>query len=285
LGEVADHGGLVLASRLMAVEDLADQLGAHHRAALVGALGGGVHELPFQCQQLRRRVALDAEPPITGDPDCSLSEEPVGGLLGLGERRLSVRRDRQSLGERVHHVGAGEGTRLGREPLRAGQLLQHLAQLGRSGRSAALTPTDLGQLALAHPLLSKFPRPPLVDTLLGLRAVLRRPGRHRGGAAGLDPAQVLLGQPVVDLLRALREPLDQPPVVQPDDLGRPGALIDRSPADPEALCERRPLGRQVQVIGRHQLGVQPIGVQRGPAAVRALGGVLHQHVGVELRIT
>jgi hypothetical protein len=90
---------------------------------------------------------------------------------------------------------------------------------------------------------------------------------------------------MVDLLRALTEPLDQRPIVQPDDLGGTRARIHRSPAHPEALGERRPLGCQVQVIGRHQVDVQPIGIQGRPAAIGPLGGVLHQHVGVELRIT
>jgi hypothetical protein len=48
--------------------------------------------------------------------------------------------------------------------------------------------------------------------------------------------------------------------------------------------ERGPLGGQVQVVGRHQVGVQPVAVQRGPAAVRALGGVLHQDVGVAVGV-
>ena len=89
-------------------------------------------------------------------------------------------------------------------------------------------------------------------------------------------------QPLVDLLRALGEPLDQCPVVQPEDLGRARAFVHRPPADTQALGERGPLGGQVQVIGRHQLGVQPVAVQGRPAAVRTLGGVLDQHVGVVL---
>jgi hypothetical protein len=91
-------------------------------------------------------------------------------------------------------------------------------------------------------------------------------------------------QPLVDLLRALGEALDEHPVVQPDDLGGARALGHRPPADAQALGERRPLGRQVQVVGRHQLGVQPVAVQRRPPPVRSLGGVLDQHVGVELRV-
>jgi hypothetical protein len=118
----------------------------------------------------------------------------------------------------------------------------------------------------------------------GGNVVLRLARGHRRGAAGLDPAQALLDQPMVDLLRPLGEPLDQRPIIQADNLRRARALIDRTPVDAQPLGERRPLGRQVQVIGRHQLRVQPIGVQRCPAAIRSLGGVLHQHVGVELRI-
>jgi hypothetical protein len=189
--------------------------------------------------------------PITADPDRSLGQELVGGPLRLGERLLRARRDRQPLGERIHHLGAREGGRPLGQPLRAGQLAERRVQLGSSSGAAAATGADLGELPLAHPLLSEFPRPPLVDALLGLRVVLRLAGRHRRRAAGLDPTQALLGQPVVDLLRALAEPLDQPPIIQPHDLGRPRALIDGTPADPQALGERRPLGRQVQVISRH----------------------------------
>jgi hypothetical protein len=282
---VVDHGGLVVPDGGVAVEDLADDLGAHHGAALARPLGGAVHKLPFEGQQLRRGELVDPEPAIMGDPHGPLGQEPVGGLLGLGERFLGARGDGEALGERVHHVGPGERARLGRQPVGAGQLVQDLADLVGGRRSAALTAADLGKLALAHPLLRQLPRPPHVHALLRLAVVLGRPGRHRRRAGRLDPRQALLGQPVVDLLRALAEPLDQRPIVQPDDLGGPRALIDWPPADPEALGERRPLSRQVQVIGRHQVGVEPIGVERGPAAVGAVGGVLDEDVGVELRIT
>ena len=86
----------------MPVQDLADDLGTHQGAALASALGGAVHELPLQRQQLRRGVPLDAQPAITSDPDGLLLEEPVGGRLGLGERFLSAWGDREALGERVH---------------------------------------------------------------------------------------------------------------------------------------------------------------------------------------
>jgi len=219
------------------------------------------------------------------DPHRPLSQEPVGRLFGLGEHLAGGVGDRQALGERIHHLGPGERGRLLGQPLRAGQLLQDLVDLLSGRGSAALTAADLGELPLTHPLLRKVPLPALVDALLRLCVVLGRPCRHRRGAGRLDPRKALLGQPVVDLLRALAEALDQPPIVQPDDLGGARARIHRPPADPQPLGERRPLGRQVQVIGRHQMRVEPVAVQGRPASVRPLSGVLHQRVGVELRIT
>jgi hypothetical protein len=221
LGEVAHHRRLVLASAGVPVEDLADQLRAHHRAALIRSGDGAVHQLPLKCQQLRRRVAVDPEPPVTGDPHRSLLDEPVGGLLGLSERLFSGARDREALGERIHHLGAGEGAGLGRQPVRVGQRAERLLQLGAGGRPATAAGADLGELPLAHPLLCQLLRPPLVDALLGLRVVLRLAGGHRRSAAGLNAAHALLSQPVVDLLRALGEPLDERPIIQADDLGRP----------------------------------------------------------------
>jgi hypothetical protein len=92
-GQVADHCRLVLPDRPVAVEDLADRLRAHHGAALVSAVHSTVHELPFEGQQLGRRIALNTEPAIMGDPHRPLLQEPVGGLVGLGERFLSARGD------------------------------------------------------------------------------------------------------------------------------------------------------------------------------------------------
>ena len=62
--------------------------GPDHGAALVGALGGAVDQLPLQGQQLRRREPLHAQPAVVGDPDGPLGQEPVGGRLDLGERLL-----------------------------------------------------------------------------------------------------------------------------------------------------------------------------------------------------
>jgi hypothetical protein len=134
-----DHRRLVLAGGGVAVQDLADQLGAHHGAALVGARNSAVHELPFECQQLRRREQVDPEPAIMGDADGPLGQEPVGGRLDLGERLLSGMRDGEPLGERVHHLGAREGARLLGQPLWAGQLLQDPPELPLGDRAAALT--------------------------------------------------------------------------------------------------------------------------------------------------
>jgi hypothetical protein len=199
LGEVAEHRRLVLPDGGMAVQDLADDLGTDHRAALTGPLGGAVHELAFEVQQLRGGEPVDPEPAVMGDPDGPLGQELVGDLLGLGERLLGARGDRQPLGERVHHLGAGERARLLGQPARAGQLAERRVQLRPGGRPAALITADLGELPLTHPLLSQLPCPPLVDAPLGLAVVLRLACGDRSGAGRLDAAQALLGQPVIDL--------------------------------------------------------------------------------------
>jgi hypothetical protein len=59
LGEVAHHRRLVLARAGVPVQDLADQLGPDHGAALIGAVGGAVNQLPLKGQQLRGREAID----------------------------------------------------------------------------------------------------------------------------------------------------------------------------------------------------------------------------------
>jgi hypothetical protein len=153
LGEVADHRCLVLASGLVSVEDLADQLGPHHRAALTGPPGGAVDQVPLKGQQLRRGEPLRAQAPVAADPDGSLLEEPVGGRLYLGEHLLSARRDWQALGERVHHVRPGESGRLSGQSVRAGQRVQRGVQLCPAGWTPPSTRADLSELALAHPLL------------------------------------------------------------------------------------------------------------------------------------
>jgi hypothetical protein len=54
LGEVANHGGLVLPSGGVPVQDLADDLRADDGAALSGPTGGAVDQLTLQSQQLGR---------------------------------------------------------------------------------------------------------------------------------------------------------------------------------------------------------------------------------------
>jgi hypothetical protein len=269
----------------MLVQDMADDLWADLGAARIPPLGRGGDHVPLTLQQFRGRVPLKPQPPITADPQRPLSKEPVGKLFRLGERRFRAHCHRQPLGERIDHIRPRERARLGGQPVRPRELVQDLAHLLGSGRSAPVTTADLGELALPYPLLRQLPRPPLVDALLGFRVILGCAGRDRRGTAGLDPAQPVLGQPLVDLFRALTEPLDQRPIVQADNLRGTGALIHRTPPDTQPLRERRPFGRQVQVIGRHQMGVQPIAVQRAPAPIGALGGVLHQHMGVSMRVT
>src|SRR5687767_7415279 len=83
----------------LAVQDLADHLWADDGAALLRPHNRAAHQLPLKCQQLRRRVAVDAQPPVMGYSDGSLGQEPVGSLLNLGERFLHARSDREALGQ------------------------------------------------------------------------------------------------------------------------------------------------------------------------------------------
>jgi hypothetical protein len=284
LGEVAHHGRLVLPGAGMPVEDLTDHLGAHHGAALVRPAGGAVDQMPLQGQQLRGRVAVDAQPTVAADPDRPLGQEPVGRLLNLGQRLVSGGGDREALGQGVHHVRPDEGGRLSGQTVRAGQGVQGGVQLCPGRWPAPSTRADLGQLALTHPLLRQLGPPAGIDALLRLCVVLRLAGGHRRRAGRLDPGQALLGEPLVDLLRALAEPLNECPVVQANDLGGARAFVHRSPADTQALGQRGPLGSQVQVIGGHQMRVQPVAVQGRPPSVRSLSGVLDEHMGVAVGV-
>ena len=78
LGEVADHGRLVLPGGGVAVQDLADNLRPDDGAALAGPAGGAVDQLPLKCQQLRRREPVHPQAPVVADPDGPLGQEPVG---------------------------------------------------------------------------------------------------------------------------------------------------------------------------------------------------------------
>ena len=68
LGEVTDHGRLVLPGGGVAVQDLADHLGPDDGAALAGPAGGAVDQLPLKGQQLRRREPVDPQAAVAGDP-------------------------------------------------------------------------------------------------------------------------------------------------------------------------------------------------------------------------
>ena len=123
--------------------------------------GGAVDQLPLKGQQLRRREPVHPQAAVAADPDGPLLQEPVGRRLGLGERLLRARGDREPLGQGVHHVCPGEGGHLSGQPVRAGQRVQRGVQLCPGGWTAPSTRADLGQLALAHPLLRQLGPPPL----------------------------------------------------------------------------------------------------------------------------
>jgi hypothetical protein len=129
LGQVADHGRLVLAGRGVAVQDLPENLRPDDGAVLACPAGRAVHELALQGQQLRCRVAVDAQPPVAADPHRPFIEKPVGRRLNLVQRFLRGAGDREALGQGVHHVRPGEGGHLSGQSVRTGQRVQRRVQL------------------------------------------------------------------------------------------------------------------------------------------------------------
>ncbi len=152
----------------MAVEDGADDVGADLGAALLAALGGGGDQLPLALEQLRGRVALHPHPPVPADHDRPLTEEPLGERLRLGERLVSGGRDRQALGERVHHVRPGERRGAHGQPLWARQPAERPLDLGGGGESSAPAGERRAQLPLADAGVGQLPRPACIHALLGL---------------------------------------------------------------------------------------------------------------------
>jgi hypothetical protein len=76
-----------------------DRAGTDHGGTLIGPRTGALDQLPLKFQQLRCRVLVHAQAAVVGDPDGALLEEPVGRLLDLDERLLSVGDDREPLGQ------------------------------------------------------------------------------------------------------------------------------------------------------------------------------------------
>jgi len=72
--------------------------------------------------------------------------------------------------------------------------------------------------------------------------------------------------------------------VEAVNLGGAGARVDVAPADVQALGQLRAEGGVVEAVGGHGVGVQPLGVQSGPASIGAEGGVLDQDMGMPLRV-
>jgi hypothetical protein len=124
----------------------------------------------------------------------------------------------QALGERVHHILAREGGRLGGQPVRPGQLRQDRVDLLGGGRPAAAALAHLDQFPLRDARFGEFPLPAGVQRLVAFGTVLGPAGRHRRRARGLDPLEFVGVQPVQHLGPAGGEPLDQRPLIQPDDL-------------------------------------------------------------------
>jgi hypothetical protein len=236
--------------------------GAVDHAQALPSVGAQHHHIPD-----RKRAIPDGEP--LGAELAVLSTEPLAHLVELVDLGAAVGVDHRLLAGLVRLPPVGH-----QRPIAVVSGLERLdaVVLGIGGdRPLQVAGADV----VDRPLLP----------FLHLAAVDREFGGAQAHAEGAEaaaglPARPASGRSAPSAWRTARST----PIVQPHDLGRPRALIDGPPADPQALGERRPLGGQVQVIGGHQVGVQAIAVERGPAPVGALGGVLHQHVGVELGV-
>src|SRR6266536_3161477 len=142
LAHVAHHRLLVRPAGGVALQHLPHRRRAHDPAAVLVALDRGADQAPLEGEQLRRRVALHAEPLVARDRHGTLVKEPVGDLLELRHALLNRPGDGEPLGELVHYVGAGEGARLRGQPLRAGEGVQGRLDLFGTGGPAAAVPAQ-----------------------------------------------------------------------------------------------------------------------------------------------
>ncbi len=149
------------------------------------------------------------------------------------------------------------------------------------GATAAQDRRELGR---ADAVLGEAAGDALVEGLLGLRVGLGLAGCQGCGLAGADAVVAPFGLLCQDLGAARGEGSQERGVVEAVDLGGAGARVDVAPADVQALGQLGAENSVVDAVGCHGVGVQPLGVQRGPATIRAERGVLDQDVGVPLGV-
>jgi hypothetical protein len=207
------------------------------------------------------------QPPVPGDRDRPLGQEPVGELLGLGLELCGGGGDWQPLDYRIEHVAAGEGRRLRRQAGGAGQLGQDRVDLGSSRRPASLVAADLREPLDGNAALGQLPLPAGIQLLLGLGVLLGLPGGDCRSARRLDPGQPVLGEPVVDLLGPLWDRLENASI----SCRSSNPMISAAPERRSTAVQRTPAGgsaRPARPPGRG--GRRPSGEGRPSTAARRL---------------
>jgi hypothetical protein len=239
----------------------------------------------FDPEQLRGGVAALLQRPLGHDTDRPLLKEPVGQRLELaavGADELRTQR-----GDRV--LPRERGCLRG-QSLRAGELVERAADIrlgvrrglvaiGRSSQHVAQQARDVGAV------LASLGAPPLSQgggrlVPLGLPGAVDRPlDQLRGAhpALALEPLDLQ-----VDRVR----PLGERPHQFLRDAGdlAVAVLVGLDPLDPQRPRQRALVGTPVDRIRRQPMPVQVATIQRGPATIRPLHPVRHDHVGVQQRV-
>jgi hypothetical protein len=207
LVEVADHPGLVLAGGRVGGQRRPHRVVTDHGGLFAGPAGGGSDQPPFDPEELRGGPAALLQRPVGHHRHRPFDQEPVGQPLQLDPAGAG-----EVAAERGDDVLAGEGGRLGGQPVRTGQPVEHLGHHPLGQRRIPVQ-RPVGHLphqgVRVHAALGRL-RPPAV--VQGVRRLV--PLGLAGGLHGpLDqprrPRPPVGGQPVdlgVDLVGALGEP-------------------------------------------------------------------------------
>jgi hypothetical protein len=197
LADIAEHRLLVLAGGGMGGQGRPNGLVGDHGGLLAGAADGRGDQLLLHGEELGGRPAALLQRPLGDHGHRPLGQEPVGQVLELGPGGTG-----QLAAEGGDHVRAGEGGRLGGQPVRTGQPIEHLSHrrlghrpvLGAVGCPAGHLPD---QDVRVHPPLGCLCPPAAVQ---GVRALMLL-----GFAGGLDGP---LDQPRCPLPTVRRQFLD-----------------------------------------------------------------------------
>jgi hypothetical protein len=121
LAHIPHHGLLIGACGRVGSQGLAHHLMGRNRRLFARPVGGVGHQPLLDRQQVRGGPAALLQGPVGDHADRPLDQEPVRQLLQLGPGgpgQASTKGDQD--------LGAGEGGRLGGQPIRAGQPIEQL---------------------------------------------------------------------------------------------------------------------------------------------------------------